>query len=179
MSVRLSGPHVTLRPFREGEFDVAWEEMSRDGGAHGSPWPSEAREHLRMRIAASGRWQARSSLVLAIEADGGLIGDIQARTSADVFPPGLFEVGIELFATARSHGHGTEAVGLLTRYLFDEEQASRVQLGTDVDNVAMRRAAENAGFAFEGVMRGFWPVADGDPRDYALYGRTRADHEGR
>ena len=28
-------------------------------------------------------------------------------------------------------------------------------------------------------MRGFWPSPDGAPRDYALYGRTRADHEGR
>ena len=42
---------------------------------------------------------------------------------------------------------------------------------------SMRRAAEGAGFRFEGVMRGFWPVTHGDPRDYALYGRTRTDHE--
>ena len=40
----------------------------------------------------------------------------------------------------------------------------------------MRRAAEKAGFAFEGVMRGFWNVPDATTRDYALYARTRADH---
>jgi hypothetical protein len=31
---------------------------------------------------------------------------------------------------------------------------------------------------FEGVLRGFWAVPKGTPRDYALYARTRADHEG-
>jgi RimJ/RimL family protein N-acetyltransferase len=42
----------------------------------------------------------------------------------------------------------------------------------------MRRAAEKAGFSIEGIMRGFWQVADGPARDYVLYGRTRADHDG-
>ena len=51
-----------------------------------------------------------------------------------------------------------------------------MQLSTDVDNLAMRRAAEKAGFSLEGVMRGFWNVPDAAARDYALYARTRADH---
>jgi RimJ/RimL family protein N-acetyltransferase len=93
--------------------------------------------------------------------------------------PGLFEIGIELFAATRGAGYGTEALEALARYLFDEERATRLQLGTDVDNLPMRRAAEKAGFALEGVMRGFWPVPGGPPKDYALYGRVAADQEGR
>jgi RimJ/RimL family protein N-acetyltransferase len=55
----------------------------------------------------------------------------------------------------------------------------RVQLSTDVGNPAMRRAAEKAGFTFEGVLRGFWRQDDG-MHDYAMYGRALADHrEGR
>ena len=51
--------------------------------------------------------------------------------------------------------------------------------GPTSTTLAMRRAAEKAGFRLEGIMRGFWLV-DGQPaRDYALYARTRADHEGR
>ena len=179
MSVRLAGPRVRLRPFRDGEFDALWAELSSAAGPHDVPLPPEARERLRARSATSGTWQDRSSLVLAVEADGRLIGDVQARTSHLVFPPGLFEIGIELFAAARGSGYGTEVLETFTRYLFDEERATRVQLGTDVDNAAMRRAAEKAGFAFEGVMRGFWPVPGGPPKDYALYGRVAADHEGR
>lgn len=179
MSVRLEGPRVRLRPFRDGEFDELWAQVSSDTGPHEARMPAEARERVRARCATSGTWQDRSSLVLAVEADGGLVGDVQARTSDLVFPPGLFEIGIELFAAARGSGYGTEVLEMFTRYLFDEERATRVQLGTDVDNVAMRRAAEKAGFAFEGVMRGFWPVPGGPPKDYALYGRVIADHEER
>jgi RimJ/RimL family protein N-acetyltransferase len=65
---------------------------------------------------------------------------------------------------------------LLTAFLFDEEQAVRVFLSTDLDNTAMRRAAEKAGFVQEGVLRGFWEVPDGSARDFALYARTRSDH---
>ena len=38
--------------------------------------------------------------------------------------------------------------------------------------------AERLGFTFEGVQRGFMPSSAG-PRDYAMYGVTRADHEQR
>jgi RimJ/RimL family protein N-acetyltransferase len=46
---------------------------------------------------------------------------------------------------------------LLCAYLFEHEDAVRVQATTDVDNAAMRRALEHVGFGFEGVLRGFMP----------------------
>jgi RimJ/RimL family protein N-acetyltransferase len=52
-----------------------------------------------------------------------------------------------------------------------------VQATTDVDNGAMRRALEALGFWFEGVLRGFMPVPEGTPRDYAIYGLTKEDWE--
>jgi RimJ/RimL family protein N-acetyltransferase len=179
VSIRLQGPRVTLRAFREGEFEVLWTEESRDRGPHETPWPQEAREFLRTRCEASGQWRERSSLLLAVEAEERLIGDVQARTSTEVFPPGVFELGIALFPSGRDQGYGTEVVDLLSRYLFDDEHAARVQLGTDVENAAMCRVAEKAGFMFEGVMRGYWAMPDEPVKDFALYARTRADHEER
>jgi len=177
MTIRLHGGRVTLRAFHEGEFEVVWGEESRDRGPHEEPWPQEAKDFLRARTEVSGEWRKRTSLLLAVEADGRLVGDVQARRSHEVFPPGLYELGIGLFADARGKGYGVEALQVLTRYLFDEEQAGRVQMGTDLDNVAMRRAAEKAGFTCEGVMRGYWPATGETPsRDFALYGITRADH---
>jgi len=53
-----------------------------------------------------------------------------------------------------------------------EQGFPRVQASTDLGNTAMRRALENAGFAFEGVLRGFMPA--GERRcDYALYALIR------
>lgn len=178
MTVRLQGGSVTLRAFHEGEFEVLWREESRDRGPHEEPWPAEARDFLQARLEASGEWRNGTSLLLAVEADGSLVGDVQARRSDEVFPPGLFELGIGLFAGARGKGYGTDVLRVLARYLFDEEQAGRVQLGTDAGNAAMCRAAEKAGFTREGVMRGYWPAKGDTPsRDFALYGVTRADHE--
>jgi RimJ/RimL family protein N-acetyltransferase len=181
MTVRLRRDGVLLRPFRDDEVDVlvriqaGW---SLDDGVHGGE--PLTREQLSGRIASSGKWaDGPVGLLLAIEADGRLVGEVQARGNrSQLLPPRVFELGIELYGSAdRGRGIGRAALAEITRYLFDEEHANRVQLSTDVENRAMRRAAEIAGFRFEGVMRGFWPSSDGEARDYALYGVTRTDHE--
>jgi len=175
--IRLRGRRVTLRPFRGEDFDVVWAEERRDRGQFFEPLPDtrEHRERLRTILNTSGVW-TRTQLRLAIEGDGSLAGDIQARRDEDAMPPGVFEVGLGVFARARGKGIGTEALDLMTTYLFDDEQAHRVQLSTDVDNIAMRRVAERTGFSCEGVLRGFMPSRDG-LRDYALYAMTRYDFE--
>ena len=116
-------------------------------------------------------------ILFGIEADGRLVGEIQARHPENAMPPGVFELGIGLFhASDRGHGVGTKAVMQMTKLLFDEQGAHRVQGGTDLQNVAMRRVLERLGFGFEGVMRAFMPMDDG-PHDYALYAMTRADYQ--
>jgi RimJ/RimL family protein N-acetyltransferase len=178
VTIRLRGPHVTLRPFREGDFTALWAEETVDRGPFQAPVPADDayRERLRTRLEASGAWN-RSELILAIECDGVLAGDVQVRRDDETMPPGLFDLGIGVFRSARGRGFGTEALSLLSDFLFEEEHANRVQLSTDVDNAAMRRSAEKAGFTFEGVLRAFWPVGDGTARDYVMYARTRNDHE--
>jgi RimJ/RimL family protein N-acetyltransferase len=175
----LQGAGVTLRPFRSEDFETLWREETRDRGAFETPWSGDddrAKAKVHARVDHSGTWRDGRVLDLAIEVDGDLVGDIQARCDPEYAPPGLFDLGIGLFATSRDRGVGTTAIRLLTAFLFNEEQAVRVSLSTDLDNTAMRRVAEKAGFAQEGVMRGFWEVPDGPARDYALYARTRSDH---
>jgi RimJ/RimL family protein N-acetyltransferase len=177
--IRLERDAVRVRPFAREEFGELWTEETRDRGAFEVPWaPNDerARERVRARVRHSGTWRDRRVLDLAIEVDGKLAGDVQARRDPDYAPPGLYDIGIALFGDRRGQGAGTIALSLVTAFLFDEEQAVRVSLSTDVDNVAMRRSAEKAGFTCEGVLRGFWALPDSPPRDYALYARTRADH---
>jgi RimJ/RimL family protein N-acetyltransferase len=179
VSIRLLRDAVLLRPFRPGEVDELFDiqrSWSADDGVHGGE--SLTKRELARRLAASGTWvDGPVGLLLAIEADGRLVGEIQARgTRSQLLPPGVFELGIELYRSSdRGKGIGRAAVAEITRYLFDEEHAHRVQLSTDFENWRVRGAAEGAGFRFEGVMRGFWPSADGRWRDYALYGTTRDD----
>lgn len=179
MSLTLRGPTVTLRPFRFHEVRRLEEIWSR-APVDGAPWHGlPDRERIEERVAASGTWSEDGSagLWLAIEVAGELVGEIQARSPRGGLPPGVFEIGVELYESRdRGKGIGTAAVAELTDHLFREEAALRVQISADVDNGAMRRVAERLGFGFEGVLRGFMPTSSG-PRDHAMYGMTRSDWE--
>lgn len=180
MSIVLRDAGVTIRPFEREDFDVLWREESRDRGDFETPWAADddtAKARVRARVDRSGTWRDGRVLDLAIVVEGRVAGDIQARRDIAYAPPGIYDLGIGLFADRRGRGVGTTAISLLTAFLFDEEEAVRVTLSTDLDNAAMRRVAEKAGFTQEGVMRGFWVVPDAPARDFALYARTRADHE--
>jgi RimJ/RimL family protein N-acetyltransferase len=175
--LRLEGRRVVLRPLREDELDAVLE--ARDWPAVGPvPGGTRARQRVRRRLARSGRL-ARGHLDLAVEVDGRLIGEIQARGHpAQTLPAGVFELGIEVYDPAdRGKGVGLEAVALLTGWLFEQQGAARVQATTAVGNAAMRRVLERLGFAWEGVMRGFMPEGSGRT-DYAMYAVTKSDWQG-
>lgn len=170
----LGGDRVQLRPFRASELDRMVEARERGDAGVPSRTPVE-RSRLRRRLDLSGT-MTDHELLLAVETDGRLVGEIQARKPEEALPRGVFELGIEIYEPGdRGHGYGSEAASLLTSHLFEREDAHRVQASTDVDNVSMRRVLERLGFAFEGVLRGFMLGPDG-PRDYAMYGVTAEDH---
>ena len=169
--IELRGDRVLLRGFRRDEFDLALDRMQ---SVPASELDAEERAERRERIERSGD-RAGWEILLAMEADGRLVGDVQARSPRFAMPRGVWELGIEVWEEVdRGRGVGTQTVGLLSAYLFEHEDAVRVQATTDMDNAAMRGALERVGFAFEGVLRGFMPYPDGPPHDYAMYGLTRA-----
>ena len=166
----LTGSRVTLRPFRGDEHDLLvrlYRESSEFVG-------NVDEQGLRRRIANSGRLVG-GRLDLAIDVDGTLVGNVDARHPPGALPPGVFELGIELFVDARGKGFGSEAIELLTAHLFDEHGAGRVQASTAVENGAMRRVFEKLGFREEGVMRAFMPRAGGRREDFVLYARVAGD----
>ena len=170
---------VELVPLRDADVERLARAREAEAGSMGFPdafGPAELAE-LRERVSRSGEFDG-TELLLGIRSDGRLVGEVQARQPRMGLPPGVFELGIDVFeATDRGRGLGTEALTLLLARLFDRERAHRVQATTDVDNVAMRRVCERTGFAFEGVLRSFMPTANG-PRDYAMYAITKDGYEG-
>ena len=142
---RLAGERVTLRPYRDDEADDPGGDVGRRrvvrAQGHG---PRELAERVRERIRRSGSF-TEGVVIFAIEAEGRLVGEVQARQPVNGLPPGVFELGIELFDDAdRGRGLGAEAIVAITRHLFDDEAAHRVQLSTDVDNAAMRTGGRAA-----------------------------------
>ena len=174
--MRLEGRRVVLRPLRADELDAALEARDhlRVGVQQGG---ATAQARLRRRLARSGRL-VRGHLDLAVEVDGRLIGEVQARGHpAQTLPPGVFEVGVVLYDPAdRGRGFGGEVVALITGWLFEQAGAERVQASTAAGNTGMRRVLERLGFPCEGVMRAFFAEGtDGSRTDYALYAVTARD----
>jgi RimJ/RimL family protein N-acetyltransferase len=168
--ILLEGERVSLRPLRSEELEIVWQARLNDDTA---PWMStpQAYERLKKRVASSGAF-VDGWLDLGIEADGRLVGEIDARQPPRSLPQGVFELGISLFETAdRGHGLGTDAIRLMTRYLFEHEDAARVQGSTWVGNPAMRRVFLKLGFTEEGVLRSFMPSERGRD-DYVMYAIT-------
>jgi RimJ/RimL family protein N-acetyltransferase len=171
--ISLAGDRVLLRPLALDELDTVWQARVNDETA---PWMStpQAYERLRQRIANSGRF-VDGWLDLGIEEQERLVGEIDARQPPRSMPQGVYELGISLFETTdRGRGLGTEAVRLLTRYLFENEDADRVQASTWVENHAMRRVFAKLGFLEEGVLRAYMPSERGRD-DYVMCAVTKID----
>jgi RimJ/RimL family protein N-acetyltransferase len=185
-AVDLRGRLIRLRPFLPDETGDAWTGLSlQDESAHPRrrtedrrPEPSAA---FRRSIEHSGRvW--RGCLELAIDRRGRLAGQIQARTAPkQTLPPGVFEIGLVLYRPRdRGRGYGSEAVALVTDWLFEAAAAERVQATTAAGNGAMRAVLEHLGFRLEGILRAYGPsdAGDGVRGDGALYAVVRADRAG-
>jgi RimJ/RimL family protein N-acetyltransferase len=169
VTIELRGDAVTLRAFRPDEYGMALARLPGDATD-----PEKARIR-RTRVERSGT-RTSVELFMAVEAGGELVGDVQGRSVETAMPPGVWEIGIELWNEHdRGRGLGREAVALLTSHLFEGEDAHRVQASTDVGNAGMRRVLEALGFTDEGTLRGFMPNGDGPPRDYEMYAVTKDD----
>lgn len=173
--VVVRGDRLVLRPYRVDEIDAMTAAMSTIEARQWLPMGAPPRHELRRRVEAAGE-PSDGRIDLAIEEEGRMIGEIDARHPRWAVPPGVWEIGISMFSSAdRGRGLGREAVSLLCDRLFQREGAHRVALTTDLDNAAMRAVAVRCGFGFEGVLRSFMPSADGSRRDYGMYAITRDD----
>lgn len=170
MTVTLDGERVRLRPLRGDEFDVVWRARAASSQAAAIPFD---RQEIRRRIASSGE-MTEWGLLLGIEWQGRLIGEIQGyRTPM----PAVFGIGIVVYDPQdRGRGVGRDAVRAMTRHLFDDEGARRVEGGTTPDNVAMRRVFRELAFVEEGTLRRFLPGDDDEGVDCVMYGMTRDDY---
>ena len=84
------------------------------------------------------------------------------------------EIGYWCAPWARGQGIMSAAVRLVRDWAFDELELERLELTTDVDNVASQRVAAAAGFTREGLMRGYLAVR-GRRTDDVLFGMVRTD----
>ena len=84
------------------------------------------------------------------------------------------EIGYSLVPSERGKGYGTEALKIMVDYLFLSKDAMRIQVQTDLRNVASQKIIEKVGFKKEGTLRKNFFMR-GELRDCYIYSILREE----
>jgi RimJ/RimL family protein N-acetyltransferase len=162
----VSGPAITLREWREDDL----EEVVRLTNDPEIPRWTRVPEPNTLETARE--WFARRPpdelhLCVADPETGEILGSVGLlRGDAE---NGRAEIGYWVAGEHRGRGVATAAVEQIARRAFADGW-HRLELHIDPENAASRRVAEKAGFALEGVLRGYELIKD-RRADVAMYAR--------
>ena len=174
-TVMLRGKNVSLRPVLERDIDRMYE-IHIDISNRGDFWPLDVDSEVEFKkeFRESGFWKADNGLLVMVDENDKLIGDIGFFRPADYMTT-TFEIFYRVYEASNwGKGVTSEALGLLVRWLFDSKQCERLQLAIDVENKRSRRVAEKAGFTNEGTLRSIM-FHRGGYRDMVMYSLLRGE----
>jgi len=172
----LVGDRIQLRLVREGDLGSLYELMT-DLEARGSYFPLGvvSEPALRAAFAKNGFWDKDEGMLLIVAGDE-IVGEIEFFPISHYMQG--YELSYQLFGSQHAgKGYTTEAVQLLTRYLFAGKRVDRIQLIIHPDNAASKRVATKCGFTFEGVMRRAW-FHEGDFQGVEVWSLLRDEASG-
>lgn len=127
------------------------------------------REHAEAYLAEmeERRRTGRELALAVVDPDAGeLIGALNLRITSWEHRRGEFAAAF--FAHGRRRHLAPSAGRLLARYAFEELGLARIEAVLAVDNVAVRRATERAGFTREATLRRY-VERDGERHDMVIY----------
>jgi RimJ/RimL family protein N-acetyltransferase len=172
----LSSERLTLRPWRPSDAPAVHEAM-QDRSMHEflilpDPYTLADAVTFVTKIGTANR-RAGTGLGCALveSATGRLVG------SADVRMPAprreAADIGYVIYPSARQHGYAAEASRALAPWAFTHA-VGRAEIRCAVANLASAKSALNAGFQFEGILRGDIGTPAG-MADGAVFGRLAGD----
>jgi RimJ/RimL family protein N-acetyltransferase len=172
----LFSERLTLRPWQPSDAPAVHEAM-QDRPTHEylllpDPYTPDDAVEFVTEIATAGRRDGTGLGCALVESGTGrLVG------SADIRLPAPRQTGADIgylvYASARRHGYAAEASRALASWAFAHD-VGRVQIRCAVANLASAKSALNAGFRFEGILRGEISTPSG-PADGAVFGRLPDD----
>lgn len=143
---------VTLRPFTLADV----EDHNAGEDAESIRWLTEGHQST---VESTTRWiekhaEARRARtgeqVFAIELDGRLSGMVAGNLSLEELEEGEANISYAVHPWARRRGVARTAVGLLCRWLADQELATTAVIRVEPDNTASIRTALSCGFVAAG-----------------------------
>jgi len=176
----LQGERVVLRPYRESDAQALMEAVS-ESRDHIRPWLPFADAH--QRVEESRDWIIHQQAQILLREDMNFsLWDKEGKH----FVGGIglhphnwkmrsFEIGYWLRVSATGHGYVTEAVRLLTTYLFTHLAANRVMIHCDARNTQSAAVAQRLGFVLEGRLRNEGVDTSGGLRDTLVFALIPSD----
>jgi len=171
----LNGEGIRLRHVRERDLDVLYD-LHTDIDTRGDFYPlgTYSEPAFKKEFQETGFWKSDEGLLLMVDDQDTLIGEIQFFRTLDFLDE--LEIGYRLYSPDYAgRGITTEALTLMTAYLFENKRFNRIRLQIHPDNAASRRIAEKCGYRHEGTMRGAW-FNRGRHHDVEVYAIIRDDY---
>jgi RimJ/RimL family protein N-acetyltransferase len=149
--MELETQRLLLRPLRDTDLEAMVAYRSRPEVARYQSWDTDFSLEDARRMLETRTVQPRSPgwIQFAIEEkdSSSLCGDCGIHFLAD--PPSTAELGITLAPEYQGRGIGTEALGALVRWGFDDLELHRLRGLTDDLNHSMRKLFTRLGFRLE------------------------------
>jgi len=163
-----------LRPLINEDVEWALAAFNDEGFAQwmGFPSPYEAKD-FEATLQRMSRFKADGyGMNWVIERDGVPQGMIACHHTDWKYK--RTEIGYGAFAASRGTGVIPTVLRQLVEFLFKEYGFERIEVRSDVKNISSRRAAEKAGFTFEGELRRNF-INLGEVTDDAIFSVIQAD----
>ena len=176
----LQGERVVIRPYRESDAQALMEAVS-ESREHIRPWLPFADAYQTVEetqdwiIQQQAKFLLREDMTLGFwdKASHKLLGGIGLHIRN--WKARSFETGYWLRVSATGHGYVTEAVKLLTEYLFTHLAANRVAIRCDARNTHSAAVAQRLGFVLEGRLRNEGVDPSGGLRDTLVFALIPSD----
>lgn len=173
----LRGKNVILKQVSESDLDLMWERHA-DIEDRGPFFPIGVMSKVRFRrqFDESGFWGENDGMLTINNSDSVIVGHIEFFNTVKYLDE--LELSYQIYGTQnRGKGIATEAVQLMTKYLFEKSKTNRIRLLIHPDNKASVRVAEKAGYHFESIARGIW-YNRGRNHDLLIYALVRQEFLG-
>ncbi len=142
----LRGEKITLRLAREADLSVL-PDLLNDVEAAGEYWPVSLvpEATLRNRYQKDGLWGDDFGQMLICDPADRILGEIMFFKTVEYMDE--LEIAYRIFRPEdRGKGATSEALSLMTNFLFSIRQVNRLRMMIDAENVASCRVAEKCGY---------------------------------
>ncbi len=149
----LVGKKVVLRTLREADLDRLYD-LAADVREMGDYWPLGLPSEMQWkeRFSETGWWEEDHGTLLITDHEDSILGHI--AFFKPVIYANTYELGYRIYRSENwGKGYMSEAVSLITAFLFETRPVDRIQATTITGGKGSESVLKKCGFQFEGVMR--------------------------